>query len=79
MSVSLKQWGTSYANAADDGAPYVGPVLLAGTYADALALLTWVVGPNLEPLKVEGEILERIPADTIGDTHTRIRRVDDGK
>lgn len=75
----MKEWGTRYANAADDGAPYVGPTLLADTYRDAETLLAWVRGPNGEALELDGEIVGRLSASTIDDTHRFIRRPDAGE
>jgi len=69
-----REWITEYANAADDGAPYCGPVIRAGTRADAERILVSVSGPNGEPLTILGELMTRIPANVIGDTHTTIDR-----
>jgi hypothetical protein len=74
----MAEWGTRYANAADDGAPYVGPTLLADSYHAAVALLGFVKGPNGETLEIDGEIVERLPADVIGDTHRVIKKPDRG-
>jgi hypothetical protein len=53
---------------ADDGAPYVGPTLLAESHADAERLAERVRGPNGESLIVLGQLAERLPADKHGDT-----------
>jgi hypothetical protein len=65
---------TEYANAADDGAPYCGPLLYAESYEAAVRLSALVRGPNEEPLTVLGSLVERVPADRIGDTWTRVRK-----
>lgn len=72
----MKQWITEYANAADCGAPYVGPTLLADSEPDALALAAFVRGPNGETMTVCGELLMRGDALHMGDTFSMIRRLD---
>lgn len=70
----MPEYITEYANAADDGAPYAGPTLLATSLADAEDLAKFVRGPNGEPLIVRGELVERIRADVHGDTFTIVKR-----
>lgn len=69
----MPQFITEYANRADDGAHYVGPMLVADSWADAEALLDWVKGPNSEPLTIRGEMVSRLPADVNGDTFTIVK------
>jgi hypothetical protein len=67
----MKEFCTEYANAADDGAPYVGPIVLAVDHAEARALVhVHLRGPNGEELRVRGEIVHREVADVLGDTKT---------
>ena len=73
----MSQWRTEYDNKADDGAPYVGPVLVTGTLQEARGLLTWIRGPNMEELKITGEIINRYPAERLGDTYTEVRKIDE--
>ena len=70
----MKVFVTEYANAADDGAPYCGPLLYAESLEAAERLSAVVKGPNDEPLKVLGELAERVPAERIGDTWTRLKK-----
>jgi hypothetical protein len=72
----VKSFITEYDNAADDGAPYAGPTLLADCFEAAELLLNRVLGPNGERLRVLGELMERLPADRIHDTHTIVQRKD---
>lgn len=67
-------FATEYANAADDGAPYAGPRLIADSWTDAEILIAWVRGPNGEALQLVGEIVKTIPAERIGDTYSIIRK-----
>ena len=71
----MPRWVTSYRNAADEGAPYIGPLLHVETLADAQALVEWVTGPHGEPLTVDGALLAQEPAGALGDTANEIRRV----
>lgn len=65
----MDQWITEYANAADHGAPYAGPVILASTVAVARQILGRVRGPNGEVLQLKGRLLARtVDASRIGDT-----------
>ena len=64
----MKSWATEFANAADDGAPYAGPLLMAETREDAQRLTNWVRGPNAEVLKVIGPVSVRLNANIHGDT-----------
>jgi hypothetical protein len=73
----MTEYATEYANAADDGAPYVGPVVLAASFAEAEAITAARLrGPNGEPLRVIGEIVARLQASVHGDTKTWLRRGD---
>jgi len=71
------QFITEYANDADDGAPYAGPLLLADSWVAATALLAHVRGPNGEPLLLLGELVDRMDASLHGDTKTWVRRRED--
>ncbi len=70
----MKRWVTEYANAADDGAPYVGPTIFADDLAGAAVIAGLIEGPNGEAIIVQGELVERIDASVHGDTHSIIKR-----
>lgn len=70
----MKRWITEYANAADDGAPYAGPIIFADDIVGARVIADLVAGPNMEKLVVQGELIEQIDARKHGDTYSVIRR-----
>lgn len=70
----MKRWITEYANKADDGAPYAGPIVFADDIGAARAIASLVAGPNMEELVVQGELIEQIDARVHGDTYSVIRR-----
>lgn len=72
----MKRWITEYANRADDGAPYAGPIIFAEDASGARAIAAIVAGPNMEELIVQGELIDQIDARVHGDTHSIIRRIE---
>lgn len=65
----MKHWLTHYDNAVD-GRLWGGPRLIGNTIADAISLLPFVTGPNGEPLRIVGELVEfRIEGQRVVETY----------
>lgn len=69
----MKKWITEYANKADLGAPYAGPIIFADDLGGAIAIAELIAGPNMEDIIVQGELIEQIDAAIHGDTFSIIK------